>query len=285
MIIYLFFSSMVRRLEVEGVDTKGPEGVIQVEDHETRHSSDQTHCYHNSPLPQLTVNTDIIYGIQCQHKLKTNTTLYQNKWFEMSLKTRHSLLEYRFGDLLGKGTYGTVYKAFKKGNPEEVVAIKCVHKSSLSKQSIDDIINEISITKKVKNEFIVELKDFQWTESHIYLVFEFCSGGELAQLIRKNKRFSEPIVRHFLQQIATALKTLRSHSIAHMDLKPQNILISSKICGNCWRNVVLKIADFGFAQYLRSEDSATSLRGSPLYMAPEILLGTKYDASVDLWSV
>ncbi|CAG2164713.1 unnamed protein product [Oppiella nova] len=203
----------------------------------------------------------------------------------MSLKTRHSLLEYRFGDLLGKGTYGTVYKGFKKGNPEEVVAIKCVHKSSLSKQSIDGIINEISITKKVKNEFIVELKDFKWTESHIYLIFEFCSGGELAQLIRKNKRFSEPIVRHFLQQIATALKTLRSHSIAHMDLKPQNILISSKICGNCWRNVVLKIADFGFAQYLRSEDSATSLRGSPLYMAPEILLGTKYDASVDLWSV
>ncbi|CAG2102455.1 unnamed protein product [Medioppia subpectinata] len=70
-----------------------------------------------------------------------------------------------------------------------------------------------------------------------------------------------------------------------MDLKPQNILISSKICGNQWRNVVLKIADFGFAQYLRPEDSATSLRGSPLYMAPEILLRTKYDASVDLWSV
>ena len=99
---------------MEGVHTKGPEGVIQVEDHETRHSSDQTHCHHNSPLPQLTVNTDIIYGIQCQHKLKTNTTSHQNKWFEMSLKTRHSLLEYRFGDLLGKGTYGTVYKAFKK---------------------------------------------------------------------------------------------------------------------------------------------------------------------------
>ncbi|CAG2102456.1 unnamed protein product [Medioppia subpectinata] len=94
----------------------------------------------------------------------------------------HSLLEYRFGELLGRGTYGTVYKGFKKGSkPEETVAIKCVQKNSLSKESIDGIVNEISITKRVKNQFIVELKDFKWIESHIYLIFEFCCGGDLAQ--------------------------------------------------------------------------------------------------------
>lgn len=165
-----------------------------------------------------------------------------------------------------------------------MVAIKCVQKNSLSKSSVDNIINEISITKRIKNKFIVELKDFKWSDTHIYLIFEYCSGGELAQLIRKNHRFPEPVVRHFLQQMATALKVLRSHSVAHMDLKPHNILIASKVSED-WRNVVLKIADFGFAQYLQTEDFGTSLRGSPLYMAPEILLGTKYDASVDLWSV
>ena len=166
-----------------------------------------------------------------------------------------------------------------------MVAIKCIQKRSLSKQSVDNIINEISITKRIKCQFIVDLKDFKWNDSHIYLIFEFCSGGELAQLIRKNDRFPESVVRHFLQQMATALKTLRSHSVAHMDLKPQNILLASKVSDHCWRNVILKIADFGFAQYLQTEDFGTSLRGSPLYMAPEILLGAKYDASVDLWSV
>ena len=170
-------------------------------------------------------------------------------------------------------------------NSRQLVAIKCINKKSLSKQSIDNIINEISITKRIKNKFIVELKDFDWNEDYIYLIFEFCSGGELAQLIRKNNRFPEPVVRHFLQQMATALKVLRTNSVAHMDLKPQNILIESKVAINCWTNIVLKIADFGFAQYLRNEDFGTTLRGSPLYMAPEILVGGKYDASVDLWSV
>ncbi|XP_054159394.1 serine/threonine-protein kinase ULK3-like [Oppia nitens] len=207
----------------------------------------------------------------------------------MSAK-KHSLPDYQFGELIGKGTYGTVYKATKKcttrtSSGGEVVAIKCVQKTGLSKQSIDNIVNEISITKRVRSPFIVQLLDFNWNDNYIYLIFEFCSGGCLAQLIRQNSRFPESIVRHFLQQITAALKTLRSHSVAHMDLKPQNILISSKLSANCWRNVVLKIADFGFAQYLRSEDSATSMRGSPLYMAPEILLKNKYDANVDLWSV
>ena len=216
-------------------------------------------------------------------------------------KSKHSIGNYVFGQQLGRGTYGTVYKAFKKvglickalfkvlivlqKKCQQLAAIKCIPKKSLSKQSIDNIINEISITKRIKNKFIVQLIDFDWNESHIYLIFEFCSGGELAQLIRKNSRFPEPVVRHFLQQMATALKVLRSHSVAHMDLKPQNILIASKIPTNCWTNIVLKIADFGFAQYLRNEDFGTTLRGSPLYMAPEILVGNKYDASVDLWSI
>ncbi|XP_035233588.1 serine/threonine-protein kinase ULK3-like [Stegodyphus dumicola] len=64
-----------------------------------------------------------------------------------------------------------------------------------------------------------------------------------------------------------------------MDLKPQNILLSST------SNPVLKLGDFGLAQYLHSDAEGTSFRGSPLYMAPEILLKHHYDARVDLWSV
>lgn len=164
------------------------------------------------------------------------------------------------------------------------MAIKCVLKNSLSKSSVDNIITEITILKKIKQKFIVELKDFQWDEFYIYLIFEYCSGGELSKYIKLNKRLPESTVQHFLQQIASALKVLRSHNVAHMDLKPQNILISHPPVRS-WRNVDLKIADFGLAQYLRSNDSASSMRGSPLYMAPEILLGSSYDARVDLWSI
>ena len=64
-----------------------------------------------------------------------------------------------------------------------------------------------------------------------------------------------------------------------MDLKPSNILLSSP------RKPVLKLADFGFAQHFSDDETATKIKGSPLYMAPEMLLRRKYDAKVDIWSV
>ena len=75
------------------------------------------------------------------------------------------------------------------------------------------------------------------------------------------------------------VRYLRSQRVAHMDLKPSNILLSSP------RRPVLKLADFGFAQHFSDEETATKVKGSPLYMAPEMLLRRKYDAKVDIWSV
>ncbi|GIX77181.1 hypothetical protein CEXT_383211 [Caerostris extrusa] len=184
-----------------------------------------------------------------------------------------------FTEKLGKGSYATVYKAYRTGETREVVAIKCVSKSSLTKSSVENLITEISILKKVKHPHIVELKDFQWDNTFIFIILEYCSGGDLSNFIRSKKRLSESVVQKFLQQLAKALQILRSHGVAHMDLKPQNILLSSRT------NPVLKLGDFGLAQYLHSDNEATSFRGSPLYMAPEILLKHHYDASVDLWSV
>ncbi|XP_054720219.1 serine/threonine-protein kinase ULK3-like [Uloborus diversus] len=190
-----------------------------------------------------------------------------------------TLPDYIFTERLGKGSYATVYKAYQKGNTRDVVAVKCVQKSSLTKSSVENLLTEISILKKIKHNHIVELKDFQWDDKCIYLILEYCSGGDLSHFIRSKKRLPEPLVQRFLQQLAKALQFLRSQNIAHMDLKPQNILLSSV------SNPVLKLGDFGLAQYLNPDSEATSMRGSPLYMAPEILLKHLYDARVDLWSV
>ncbi|KAL1435379.1 hypothetical protein MTO96_000058, partial [Rhipicephalus appendiculatus] len=191
----------------------------------------------------------------------------------------HKLPEYIFTEKLGQGTYATVFKAYHKTGARRVVAIKCISKSSLTKTATENLLTEIAILKRIKNEHIVELIDFQWNQQFIYLIMEYCAGGDLHRFIRANKRLRESIVRKFLQQLAKALRVLHQHNIAHMDLKPQNILLSSV------RNPSLKLADFGFAQYLRSGDLASSLRGSPLYMAPEMLLSDQYDNKVDLWSV
>lgn len=200
---------------------------------------------------------------------------------------------YKFNQLIGKGSYGQVYKAEKK-ETSEVVAIKCVPLKSLGRNSRENILTEISILKKLSHPFIVHMLDFQWDKAFIYLIFELCTGGELASIIRLKRTFPEEIVQHFLQQLASALKYLRDNNIAHLDLKPNNILITgiqfvALLSGlnsfKVWRHVILKIADFGFSQYLDNDDHAESYRGSPLYMAPEIFKKQRYDARVDLWSL
>ncbi|PNF34892.1 hypothetical protein B7P43_G01415 [Cryptotermes secundus] len=123
------------------------------------------------------------------------------------------------------------------------------------------------------------MKDFQWDERYIFIIMEYCEHGDLSHFIRKRRKLPEATCKKFLQQLALALKFLRSHNVCHMDLKPQNLLLTST------PNLTLKLADFGLAQYLSAEDQNSSLKGSPLYMAPEIILKHEYNAQVDLWSV
>ncbi|XP_077684215.1 serine/threonine-protein kinase ULK3 isoform X4 [Eretmochelys imbricata] len=189
------------------------------------------------------------------------------------------LEEFILTERLGSGTYATVYKAYRKKNAREVVAIKCVNKKSLNRASVENLLTEIEILKTIRHPHIVELKDFQWDSDNIYLIMEFCAGGDLSHFIRTRKILPEKVARLFLQQLACALKFLHDRNISHLDLKPQNILLSSV------ENPHLKLADFGFAQYMSPWDEKHMLRGSPLYMAPEMVCRRQYDARVDLWSV
>ncbi|XP_014488893.1 PREDICTED: serine/threonine-protein kinase ULK3 isoform X2 [Dinoponera quadriceps] len=194
----------------------------------------------------------------------------------MSLPT---VSDYCLLEKIGTGSYASVYKAFKKGGSREIVAIKCVDKGSLSKSAIDNLVTEIKLLNVLKHEHIVEMRDFFWDEGHIYIVMEYCDGGDLSSFIKKQRRLPENICRRFLQQLALALRYLRDHNVCHMDLKPQNLLLMKK------PRLVLKVGDFGFAQYLTNSEHKFAIRGSPLYMAPEMLLKHKYDARVDLWSM
>lgn len=186
---------------------------------------------------------------------------------------------YRLLYKLGSGTFATVYKAQKKDPTRNEVAVKVIERSRLNKASMQNLLTEIEVMKDLDHPHIVKLLDFEWDDNCIYLVMEFCAGGDLSRFIRSKKTLSEPFACKFLRQLALALQFMRSKGIAHMDLKPQNLLLTEE------RKPVLKIGDFGMAQHLNTGDSASSYRGSPLYMAPEIMLSQHYDAKVDLWSV
>jgi serine/threonine-protein kinase ULK/ATG1 len=123
---------------------------------------------------------------------------------------------------------------------------------------------------------------------------------------------SEDTIRVFLKQLAGAMKALHAKGVVHRDLKPQNILLShncGKMCPqphqitlkigkyflnylNCAfdhfiinTSLILFAADFGFARFLQDGVMAATLCGSPMYMAPEVIMSLQYDAKADLWSL
>lgn len=131
------------------------------------------------------------------------------------------------------------------------------------------------------------------TQECVYLILEYCSGGDLQHLIRTRKkgRLDERLCRRLVRDLACGLGFLWDRQLVHRDIKPQNLLLSCALPreeeeenppkeiglgGNPGveenGEFTLKIADFGFARHLGGVDLAETMCGSPLYMAPEILV-------------
>uniref|UniRef100_A0A4W5RXA4 non-specific serine/threonine protein kinase n=1 Tax=Hucho hucho TaxID=62062 RepID=A0A4W5RXA4_9TELE len=181
--------------------------------------------------------------------------------------------EYSRKDLVGHGAFAVVFKGRHRKKTDWEVAVKSINKKNLSKSQIL-LGKEIKILK-VSKWFCLSCSSPQ-----------YCNGGDLADYLQAKGTLREDTLRVFLQQIAAAMRILNSKGIIHRDLKPQNILLSytsrkrSSING-----IRIKIADFGFARYLQSNMMAATLCGSPMYMAPEVIMSQNYDAKADLWSI
>lgn len=106
-----------------------------------------------------------------------------------------------------------------------MVAIKVIGRTKLSKSAEDAVVTEIGVMKKLKHEYIVQMIDFVWDSKNVYIILEYCDCGDLSSFIKKRTKLSERICRKFMQQLALALKFLRSHNVSHLDLKPQNLLL------------------------------------------------------------
>ncbi|CAO4382565.1 unnamed protein product [Caenorhabditis nigoni] len=197
--------------------------------------------------------------------------------------------EYRKNDLLGHGAFAIVYKGRYVDHHEIPVAIKAIAKKNISK-SKNLLTKEIKILKELssmKHENVVALLKCTETPTHVYLVMEYCNGGDLADYLQQKTTLNEETIQHFVIQIARAMEAMTKKGIVHRDLKPQNILLcnNSRTQNPHYSDITIKLADFGFARFLNDGVMAATLCGSPMYMAPEVIMSMQYDAKADLWSI
>ena len=179
---------------------------------------------------------------------------------------------------IGSGQYGKVYRA-KHTKTGESFAIKCISLEKYRKvPKLDEFTkNEIKVLTRLVHPNIVRFYDKLNTANNIYMIYEYCNGGTLEQLIYKSNLSMEQTL-DFLDQLIQGFKAIARDNILHRDIKPSNVLVHN--------GDTVKIADFGFCKSLFGElDMTKTMVGSPIYMAPELLKGMQYSQKADVWSL
>uniref|UniRef100_A0A8C5I9K3 Maternal embryonic leucine zipper kinase n=1 Tax=Gouania willdenowi TaxID=441366 RepID=A0A8C5I9K3_GOUWI len=185
---------------------------------------------------------------------------------------------YEVYDTIGTGGFAKV-KLGRHILTGESVAIKIMNKKDLG-EDLPRVKVEIEAMKNLSHQHICRLYQVIETSTQIFMVLEYCPGGELFDYIIAKDRLSEEETRVFFRQIVSAMSYVHSQGYAHRDLKPENLLIDED------RN--LKLIDFGLCAKPKGGlgyELMTSC-GSPAYAAPELLQGKAYIGSeADVWSM
>ena len=171
---------------------------------------------------------------------------------------------------IGSGQCGDVFKGYNKDTRADI-AVKVIRRDTLKGTAVTKtgkfselFENEIKVLKCCSNPNIIRLYDLKKTTNNFYLIMEYCNEGDLSVYVKRTRTISEREALGFLLQIINGFRTLVANKVLHRDFKLANVLK---------HNGQLKIADFGFSKLLGGEDFTSTVLGSPLHMAPEVIGG------------
>lgn len=204
-----------------------------------------------------------------------------SKGVKEDVKYGMKLNNYVLEKKIGKGNFSEVWLG-RDIRDQKLYAIKKILKEKLKTNAKLNALlkTEVSIMNTIKNRNVMKLFDFLETSSSYYLVLEYMKDGDLESILRKTKlnRVDENTAVFYLKQIASGFQELRKYKIFHRDIKLANLFIDD---GR------LVIGDFGFAK--SGVEQTSTVLGTPLTMAPELLLNSKdsvkYGPKADIWSI
>ncbi|GLC54130.1 hypothetical protein PLESTB_000827100 [Pleodorina starrii] len=185
---------------------------------------------------------------------------------------------YHIYEKIGHGKHSTVYKGRKK-KTISYYAIKSVDKTQKAR-----VLQEVRTMHALDHRNILKFYAWYETTNHLWLILEYCVGGDLMSLLRQDVRLPESSVHDFARDLVTALQYLHSKEIIYCDLKPSNILLDE--------NGRMKLGGFGLSRRLADINKKPlqalpqAMRGTPCYMAPELFSeGATHSTASDLWAV
>ena len=206
-----------------------------------------------------------------------------NNWFEklnLAIQNKSLFDKYEVKQKIGKGKFGLVKFGINK-ETKKPVAIKIMAKKNMDKSDLELAKVEIDILKIGQHPNIIKLYDIYENENYIYIIMEYCSGGDLLSYFEYNEyELPEEKVCEIIHKLSMAIYYLHSYGIVHRDLKPENILMT-----DLSPKADIRLLDFGLSKIIGNDEKCTEPYGTLSFVAPEVLQGKPYDKSVDLWSI
>ncbi|KAG6556059.1 hypothetical protein Mapa_002000 [Marchantia paleacea] len=187
------------------------------------------------------------------------------------------------GDLIGAGAFGKVNLALNRENGE-LFAVKSIECNERNTSEMLAMKNEVQILSSLDSPYVVKCLGSSFSlesgKSMHNVFVEYMSGGSLADLMKKfGGHFDEPLIRNYTRSILEGIQYLHAQEIVHCDIKGKNVLVGSS---------GVKLADFGAAKRMGDGsvvDSQLTMKGTPLWMAPEVVALAEQGPASDIWSL
>ncbi|XP_019437994.1 PREDICTED: mitogen-activated protein kinase kinase kinase YODA-like isoform X1 [Lupinus angustifolius] len=191
------------------------------------------------------------------------------------------------GKLIGRGSFGSVYHGtnLETGASCAMKEVDLIPDDPKSADCIKQLEQEIRILRQLKHPNIVQYYGSEIVGDHLYIYMEYVYPGSINKFMHDHCRaMTEPMVRNFTWHILSGLAYLHSKKTIHRDIKGPNLLVNA--------SGTVKLADFGVAKILTGKSYQLSLKGSPYWMAPELMMAAikkesspKLAMAVDIWSL